>query len=1700
MPDPPAVQEPVAGPSSSPTTRSASPNVDNDHTLRRPASHGRLAKLMIPGRSRSGSTASQAETTVTAFADDTTSSGGRGTPEQRWRSGKAATASLLASDAKYKKFAGQVDKCLQAFESVNEWADFISFLSRLLKTLQGPHPPYAEIPRKMIIAKRLAQCLNPALPSGVHQRALDVYAHIFATIGVEGLRRDLLIWSSGIFPFFQFAATSVRPILLNIYEQYYLPLADDLRPVTKAMILALLPGMEEETGDFFDKVLSLLSRVADAVGPIYFLQNVFLVLISSPASRLSAINYLSRKMVIPSDDDHQGIDVGLVIRGVAAVLEDENSLVRRGGLDLLLRKLPLDGKLFIDAEEEDRRLLIRAAVGVVLQREISLSRRVYTWLLGSDESSDGQIAHFTLSGLELLSSTLRSDMETAGLAEHTDPQRPFKVFLSLLDRWEVGSVLSQVLAVPALEAIKHTIEANPSIREEFVVTATAVYDAVEPIIIWKAFFAALEEREDDSLLRWTLQNLPQQDEEVANVHVPAFLDHILVRLTTSQSTPPGSAELADMLSRHVAPSLFHTKVASGNGAPTVSLAVELYTGDVPSLDTFGDCVADIATPRIVSNVFDLTADKKTSIPNTLTLLAIARRLIDVETLALTHYDGTSWLSSLIQRLRNTSSFPLVDGIVTTALRACHCPLFRPAIPISQPRQMAVILDTLFRFLRPDAAPFHARAVELLWEANKLAEIHSLEKAISKQLSADPPSKALASMEAFGTLWRLTDDAMLPGEMFHVPIFLVLDALRSDDPETKSAAETWMRCNLKSYFRILDPILVRLVESVPSHGGLPAPSPDIGSLLYLTRTLETLFKLGGHNLSKVCYGTSIAQTAHPTLSVKSQTHFPNASTYLDVLVAILLGHLENQTPSRPSDRPVLVRFHGVTLDVLEMLTGDLSGPIVHTLKSTILDQLSRAIYGGRCTLQYQFLRLLQILSSLSAPPRRAHHRSASTNEKPSNADEEAFELKLAQVIIQGVSSESNRPVLQHWVDFVLTIAPTLHLKQAQLYSICESFSLQVRSTVLDLRKGFTDENPRGRGVTDAEVVLLLTGLERLLALCGQVHASQKVEESRGTNEVGSGILGLVSGVFIAETPDEKPKNLNLEYLVIALEALLLVWTVTSSPVPAQNTTSSQSRSYATVASRNRQVLEKMFKTQTGAVIAGCISIWASPRDGVTDEAIFESIDSLTPSAQRVVEIISESAKHTRAADTSNATMTFLEAYISRLEAPIAVQIWGTMFAFSRDLLAAATTPTTKAQLYPLLRCLTVLCRTVSTTSALEDRRLRRDLQDVYPKVLDAVVGNMSKFSEVYAKRGTDHLDESRFIERNGHAFLAQDVIPNLRSFLVDQDKVAAACSSISLNIVSPALKQYNPTMDILRVILELTKVPPATKTWRMSVGDAFNDARFFKIGLEQVGIWKSLICALFDSDKERFAELLGRITAAPSANIFTNREQEMISRSSNLRRLSFVLLAADQNHYLTQLPAIQEKLVDILRTNVVSPRVHSEVYLCLRVIMCRISPQHLTNFWPVILAELLRVFEAIMEDVPADGSESLQLALAACKFLDLLLVIQSEDFQIHQWMFVTDTTDAVYPPEGFSAEAIMDTMAEILREHSHGSKGDMEQLQLEESTKLRRPRLSSVKAISSIHQLESFFSRASIDTFEGVYRDAGVDWAAVEEGLNGEIFE
>ncbi|WWC68766.1 uncharacterized protein I206_102700 [Kwoniella pini CBS 10737] len=1733
MPSIPTFSTSGAGPSSLPSSpRPESPNLDSVQPRRR-GSPGRLAKLIAPGRSRSASNASQ----VSVNQEETGGSSGRNTPDIRRRAGKAAATSLLASDAKYKKFAQSVDKSLQAFESVNEWADFISFLSRLLKTLQTPSPPYPEIPRKLIVSKRLAQCLNPALPAGVHQRALDVYSYIFSIIGVEGLKRDLLIWSSGLFPFFQYATTSVRPILINIYESHYLPLGSNLRPAAKALVLALLPGMDEETGDFFDKILNLLDKISDAITSSFFLKNMFLILISSPQSRLSALNYLSRRLLKPPEESPQNI--GLVFRGVSAVLTDDNVLVRRNGLDLLLRILRMDQPLFREADRKDQDILIRAASSVVLQRELSLSRRVYTWLLGTGEASSDQRTYFRQNGLDFLATVLQSDMMSS---EKTggglDTQKPFKIFLSLLDKWEIGSVLSERLALPALRAIKDATSRGPAAATgELVGTALAVYEGIEPMAI--------------DLLQWLLHNVPQHDEEVNSIHVPILLDSLLSNIKSKTLTADelsealhSSISLLHVISAHTFAKSSATLVEPS--AEMLSIADTLYADGANLLDAQQRIRVEVI-PRIINIAFEICEkallNHDENPEDLLSTIKIVTVLVDREVPSLAVISGDRWLTSVVHALskvsprtcfleltNQVSSFTVVESLVSAALRASRCSAFNPAVNITTDNTMSAVLDALFRYLRPDASPYHIRAVELLWDYNQLAEVHTLEKVIARRLGHKPLDSA--AFDAFGILWRLTDDTMLPGEIFNLPIHLVLDALRSLDPDVQRQAETWMRLNLRSYFRILDPSISRLLDPSIKYKDAAYEQPvDLNIIRYQIESISTLFKFGGSGLSKACQSTEYRQSVHRTMIERLENAFPDDNSYLEILVSLLIKFMNTDGPSTMQKvTPLIMRVQSAATELLQSIVsrGEVSQSQLFIIKSSVITKLSLAIRCRYLTLQSKLLHLLH--STMTASTGRNivnHRRTPSLNEKLLQpVPESESDIHLVRTIVKAVSASGNLSVLQHWIDFVLVTLPHLSTTSGSLQALSECFAQRLRYLAIHVDSVYIRSAASVRDerlvVTDAEVVMILNALERvLLLLAGGPNVKQ--EDLGKQNEGEKGLLGLMSGVFTVEAPAyEISKSEYPRYLDDAVHALLVTWSITR-PDGASTMATSKAQTYEKIRSRVQRVLEKIFKIQPLGMITSCIHVWATNSNEITDSSVFDCADTLAPSAQKMVEIVCEAASGKSGRTSSEvrsdpAYLAFLEAYITRLEAPIAVQVWTTLFSFAKEVIGSIGTSAARLQLYLTFKCMTALVVTVSKTSALEDRRLRRDLQDTYSKLLDLVTNNSlkiaetglwSRFSAATPDSGDlDKVDVQASSEEI-YNFLSSRVLPNIRSLLVDTDRVNAACSGIMVTMITPALRKQSTEASVLRLLLEIIKIPSAVKVWRVQISELFNDPRFFKLKSEdEIDLWKALVCGLMDSDKERLGDLLGKITSASSANIFSNREQEMAVKSLNLRRLSFVLLAAETNHHLVQLPAIQEKLVEMIRSTQVSPRVHSEVYLCLRVLMCRISPQHLTNFWPVILSELLRIFERTMDDPPDDGSEDLQLVLAACKFLDILLVIQSEDFQVHQWMFVTDTTDAVDPNDDHSPEAIMDCLSNILSEGSNITSGTIGNNQNGQPLVLseqpdnapRQPRLSDIKSLNSIYQLQPFFSSASIDTFEGVFGGMGVDWEAVEDGLDKEIFD
>lgn len=126
------------------------------------------------------------------------------------------------------------------------------------------------------------------------------------------------------------------------------------------------------------------------------------------------------------------------------------------------------------------------------------------------------------------------------------------------------------------------------------------------------------------------------------------------------------------------------------------------------------------------------------------------------------------------------------------------------------------ISKLLRFLRPLYVPYHVRTVKLIWALEGCTTYRHVEALIAETLTVRNGLPTYDAYEAFGVFWRLSgrsilllfiveltsrlEDASLPGFKFRVPLFNVLDTMKSEDPALKRLGETWMRCSLKSYMR------------------------------------------------------------------------------------------------------------------------------------------------------------------------------------------------------------------------------------------------------------------------------------------------------------------------------------------------------------------------------------------------------------------------------------------------------------------------------------------------------------------------------------------------------------------------------------------------------------------------------------------------------------------------------------------------------------------------------------------------------------------------------------------------------------------------------------------------------------------------------------------------------------------------------------
>ncbi|CAG8475177.1 8083_t:CDS:10 [Diversispora eburnea] len=1683
-------------------------------------------------------------------------------------------------DSRYKKYVQLVEKILQSFDKeVNEWADFISFLGKLLKAFQS-YPQFPVIPRKLIVAKRLAQSLNPALPPGVHQKALEVYDYIFDSIGTEQLADDLSIYAQGLFPFLQHASMSVKPQLLGIYEKYVFPLRARLRPVMKALLTALLPGLEEE------------GRIVEKS---YFFHNMWLVLITSPVLRIPALHYLSRRMPkITSKEDVAvvlGDDVGIMVRAFSATLGDRNVLAQRAILDLLVINFPLkDKNLGEIMQQDDLILLMKSAASVVLRKDMSLNRRLYAWLLGPDDNPEQQTQYFQDYGKSAMVSALK---------------KPFKILISLLDKWEIGLLLVEDLLIDILWSLKDHVEKS-TFGIELLQTANMFLEMIDSYLIWMKLYGLVQNRLSFNdgldtaaleLMKFVLSSFKLHEEEIEKIHLPLFLTALLCKLNDFSNEPNFSThiskiesalELALNLFKKIHRSVFNYQVPVTNtlrnlikdnedeidssmdstedskniqksqidldfvsGMDPMKYINDFYSGNekiankkfsgirgrylaeellkaiqgflqklITRIILVKDQDVGISNPGTLSKIMDCgcgllrnISERVNQIVNQiveqLVLMNSQENREENKEIILSKLYSKEWIDATLKCCYMVKNFNIIDSALSTLLFLIIDKRLISSNLLDTKHQIREIVDTLWSFLGPQHNFLHFRIVQLIWKLKDLSSANYVEAIISEYLLEKDIKKRVTNFEKFNIFWLASEEFKDKDLSFIKPMYLMLDTLRDEDPMNRRAGETWMRWNQKSILRILQPMIVNLLDATIIR---QTTKVQIGEetfeifyyektfnqarIDYIFTTLSSICRVGKRSFLKEIF-KSLVKTEIISSCNWLPTEIGSSITYSELFIRTTLLYIESEIPDNLSTMKTLNEL--IHVHATEFLFHLIEIPefvninMVHLVHELILRKLFYCIHMKQLSLQARLIPLLHstIINigplnecpvngslSLNSPINKKLPFDPIYSSSPSRYYRTAF---LVKVLTEALSKSSNRPLLQEWMDLIINsltyFRSSFNTVLVQLIQcICEQLrqwksETQFHYALIDNNNDSNiSESRNGEpAMFDWDIIIFLNGFEKIVKDCLNKHSIDDYNSSYASSKSYETTLGLptltgyMTGTF----------TFTLEYTGKRIKE------------------------------RIKKLLEELHKRAQGELVEAFVELWYIENPDVSaviSEPVFKDIDSTVievlkaipgSSPTKIINTLLVSAR----SRTDIMILRFLEVYADSLKNmdPL-IEAWPQCISYIKDYYA-------QASVYKYLFMHEFADRLCSS-AYFEEKKVRKEMQDVYQRVLDycILIAGRSFDQGLWLRRtlvqdGEDRNSSDETIDKESESgrlinttipeekkiswkskeevlmeqinlYLANVIVPNLRRILADQDRITSVVTNIVYYIISSALKN-RPNSGVNSVILdllcEISKIPFVYRVWRKEAWDVFIDNRFFNMSPSAAKKWNIIMQTIMTSEKERFAE-----------------EYESLSRALNLRRLSYIIFCGKLDQYIKQLHSIAEKLVDLFKLG---------------------------------FAELVHAESSRKENI-AEQHETANSFLAACKFLDLLFVLQTNDFQVYEWMFIADTINIINHSLELSPYALLDKLAD----HLSGQQNDISKLRLDNlsnsqfqsisplssvtnvaKTEYKRPMLK-LKSISNIKQLEFFVRTISLYVYQSTYALAKPDIPYIESLLENDMLE
>jgi hypothetical protein len=189
-----------------------------------------------------------------------------------------------------------------------------------------------------------------------------------------------------------------------------------------------------------------------------------------------------------------------------------------------------------------------------------------------------------------------------------------------------------------------------------------------------------------------------------------------------------------------------------------------------------------------------------------------------------------------------------------------------------------------------------------------------------------------------------------------------------------------------------------------------------------------------------------------------------------------------------------------------------------------------------------------------------------------------------------------------------------------------------------------------------------------------------------------------------------------------------------------------------------------------------------------------------------------------------------------------------------------------------------------------------------------------------------------------------------------------------------------------------------KDFKKNILDIFNGNDFFKCTKQTLKYWSKIIDWVLSNDKsDLFSEFLNKVS---SFAILFNRDAETKQKIKAFERICFVIYSGEKDKYQDKLFILLEKMGEVIRNAESShPSLLILILFCIRILILRLSSVTLNdlfrNIWPILLTLLIQVFNK------KNTQKNPNLILAALKLIELMSIVQLEEFYTNQWVFLFD---------------------------------------------------------------------------------------------------